>query len=94
MTKMRFLAALVFLVLAAATARAGERTVELSIANMYCALCPLTVATAIGKVEGVEDVAVDYKNKTATVVYDDEKATVAEVAAASTRAGYPANEVK
>ncbi len=90
----RSFVALVFLVLAAATARAGERTVELSIADMYCALCPLTVATAIENVEGVKDVAVDFKHKTATVVYDDAKATVAEVAAASTRAGYPAKEVK
>lgn len=91
---MRLFIAALILAFPAATAVAGERTARLSIDNMYCALCPLTVATAIEKVDGVKDVSVDYKTKVATVVFDDARTTVEKVAAASMRAGYPAKKVQ
>lgn len=90
----RFFIAALILVVAASAAEAGDRTVKLAISNMTCVLCPLTVSTAIGRVAGVRDVTVDYKTKTAVVVYDDAKTTAAKVAEASTLAGFPARAEK
>lgn len=67
-----------------------ERTQTFAIENMTCALCPVTVRTAMEKVAGVKSVAVDFEAKTATVVYDPSTATAEAIAAASTNAGYPA----
>jgi mercuric ion binding protein len=70
-----------------------EQTKTFTIENMTCALCPVTVRTAMEKVAGVKSVAVDFDAKTATVVYDSSVATVEAIAAASTNAGYPATAI-
>ena len=71
-------------------AQAAERTVKLAVDKMFCNSCPLTVSKAIQKVNGVKSAKVDYKTKTAVVVFDDTTASVEAIAAASTNAGYPA----
>ena len=69
---------------------ANHQTLTFDIANMTCALCPITVKMAMKKVEGVKDVEVDFDAKTATVTFDAAETTAEEIAAASTNAGYPA----
>lgn len=86
---LRFLV-LLPLLLSASIASAAERTVTLAVENMTCALCPITVRTAIEHVTGVKDVEVDFETKTAVVVFDDAEATVQDIAEASRQAGYPA----
>jgi mercuric ion binding protein len=78
------------LVLTPSVTWAGERTITLAVENMTCAACPITVRTAIGRVDGVTDVRVDFERKTAIVVFDDRVTTPAQLAEASRRAGYPA----
>jgi mercuric ion binding protein len=73
---------------------AADQTITLSVDKMYCATCPLTVQAAIQKVPGVKSVKVDYKTKSAVVVFDAGKTTAEAVAAASTNVGYPAQVVK
>jgi mercuric ion binding protein len=87
---MRFLAA----VLAAAMTMAGpafaaERTVTLTVDNITCALCAPTVKKALTKVPGVVRAEVSTDKHTATVTFDDTKATVETLIAATTNAGYP-----
>lgn len=74
---------------AAFAAATGERA-TFAIENMTCALCPVTVRKAMEGVAGVKSVAVDFDAKTASVVFDPSRATIADIAAASTGAGYPA----
>ena len=69
------------------------KTVTLDIPKMDCPLCPITVKTAIKKVEGVSTVEADLDTKSATVSFDDSVTTVQAVIAATTDAGYPA-EIK
>jgi mercuric ion binding protein len=78
------------LLLSPAIALAAERTTTLTVENMTCALCPITVRTAIEHVAGVKTVKVDFGTKTAVVVYDDAQATAQDIAEASREAGYPA----
>jgi mercuric ion binding protein len=40
-------------------------------------------------VPGIAKVAVSYKDKTATVIYDDAEANVNQLTSATTKAGYP-----
>lgn len=75
---------------AASSEVATVETRTFTVDNMTCALCPLTVKTAIERVEGVRSVTVDFGAKTATVTFDPAVATAEAIAAASTNAGYPA----
>lgn len=71
-----------------------QRQTTLAIENMTCALCPVTVKKAMEGVAGVNSVAVDFNAKTATVAFDPSRTTIAAIAQASTRAGYPAHPIK
>lgn len=71
-------------------ALAAEQTITLQVDNMNCALCPLIVKKAMGGVEGVTSVAVDYEKHQAVVIFDDAVADPEQIALASTNAGYPA----
>jgi mercuric ion binding protein len=89
------LAALGFtaMVLAGSGASAAQQTVTLAVDNMYCEACPYIVKQSLAKVPGVEDVAVSFEQKTATVTYDDRTATLDALISATTRAGYPSKPV-
>jgi periplasmic mercuric ion binding protein len=75
--------------LASGATSAAERTVTLTVNNMYCDACPYIVEQSLAKVPGVENVAVSFEQKTATVTYDDEKTTLDALTSATTQAGYP-----
>jgi periplasmic mercuric ion binding protein len=71
------------------TVQAAERTVTLSVQNMYCAACPYTVRASLQAVPGVKNVVVSFPDKTAVVTYDDVEATLDVLTAATKNAGYP-----
>lgn len=77
-----------------ATVATAERMTSFAIENMTCALCPVTVRTAMSHVAGVKSVKVDFGAKTATAIYDPAIATAAAIAKASTNAGYPATPIE
>jgi periplasmic mercuric ion binding protein len=56
---------------------------------MYCAACPSILKSSLEAVLGVAKVAVSYKDKTTTVIYDNAKANVNQLTSATTKAGYP-----
>jgi mercuric ion binding protein len=56
---------------------------------MYCASCPLAVKKALSAVPGVIKAEVSYKDKSALVTFDDQKASVQALIDAATNAGYP-----
>ena len=88
---MRLLSKLLPLTLLAASSAfaADSQTAVLDVQNMNCSLCPVTVKKALQKVSGVEDAAVDFDHKTATVKFDPAKANTAALAKATTDAGFP-----
>ena len=69
---------------------ATEQQQIFTIENMICALCPLTVKTAMEGVVGVKSVSIDFETKTATVIFDPAATTIDSIATSSTNAGYPA----
>lgn len=68
---------------------ATPKTVTLTVQNMTCELCPITVKKSLEKVPGVSSVTVDFDKKTATVTYDGDKAHPEALTKATTNAGYP-----
>lgn len=89
MNKPLISAAFALCLLASATAFAAEKTVILAVSNMYCADCPFIVKKSLERIPGVAKVAVSFKDKTAIVTYDDNKADVKGLTTATTNAGYP-----
>jgi periplasmic mercuric ion binding protein len=88
---MKSLAATLFSLslLASSAAFAGEKTVTLTVQNMYCSACPITVKSSLEAVPGVAKAVVSYADKTAVVTFDDAKNAVPALISATTNAGYP-----
>jgi periplasmic mercuric ion binding protein len=78
-----------FGLLLSAPSLAAERTLTLAVQNMYCANCPFVVQKSLEAVPGVVNVTVSYKDKTATVTFDDSKVDSHALTAATKNAGYP-----
>jgi mercuric ion binding protein len=76
-------------IVASSAAFAADKTITLAVNNMDCAACPSIVKGSLEAVPGVAKVAVSFKDKTATVIYDDAKANVNQLTSATTKAGYP-----
>lgn len=68
---------------------AAQRTVTLTVHNMYCEACPHMVKKTLERVSGVSKATVSFKEKAAVVVFDDAKASVEELINATTKVGFP-----
>lgn len=66
-----------------------QQTVTLNIENMSCAMCTVTIKKALQKVDGVQQVTVEYDSKTAVVTFDGIKTDSTALIKATTDAGYP-----
>ena len=89
MSKFLTSAAFAIGIIASSAAFAADKTVTLAVNNMDCAACPSIVKGSLEAIPGVAKVAVSFKDKTATVIYDDAKADVNQLTSATTKAGYP-----
>ena len=89
MDKLLALGAFAIGIITSPAAMAADKTITLAVSNMDCAACPSIVKGSLQAVPGVAKVAVSFKDKTATVVYDDAKADVDELTSATSKAGYP-----
>lgn len=87
MNTIRSIAAVVLM--AAATAHAGVRKVELTVPTMDCDTCPITIRVALMKVPGVKKAVVSYAKRNAVVTFDDNATSVAALTKATEEAGYP-----
>ncbi len=67
---------------------AAPRTVTLDVSGMTCVTCPITVKKSLSRVDGVESVDVSFKDKQATVTFDDAKTTTEALTRATADAGF------
>lgn len=77
------------LLVSAQSASAAQRTVTLTVNNMYCEACPYMVKKTLEHLSGVSSVSVSFKDKTAVVVFDDVKASVENLTSATAKVGFP-----
>lgn len=93
MNKGSLLAALVLIGVAATplVALAGSKTVVLSVPDMNCSACPITVSHALKKVAGVQNVKATLEPPEAKVTFDDVKTSIEKLTEATKQAGYPSS---
>ncbi|MFQ5729808.1 MAG: heavy-metal-associated domain-containing protein [Waddliaceae bacterium] len=65
----------------------NTQEVTLKIEGMTCRVCPLTIKTALKKLDGVVDANVSYEDKVAKVRYEGDKVTVNQMLKAIEGAG-------
>ena len=78
---------------ATSTPDAARRTMTLRVENMYCASCPYIVKRSLEAVPGVIKASVSLPDKTAIVTFDPSRASVEQLVAATTAAGYPSRPI-
>ena len=87
----KLLASLALASLVATPVWAATQTVTLAVPGMTCAACPITVKTALTKVDGVTKAEVSFENREAIVTFDDAKTNVQALTKATEDAGYPSS---
>ena len=87
---MKKLVALARVAASASPLWATTQSVTLSVPDMNCATCPITVKKALTKVSGVSKIDVNLDRREAKVTFDDTKANVEVLTRATRNAGYPA----
>lgn len=90
---MNKLVALVMLTASTLPLWAATQSVTLSVPDMNCATCPITVKKALTKVSGVTKIDVNLDRREARVTFDDAKANVEALTRATKNAGYSATAV-
>jgi len=89
---MRQIAGIIILaggILASGVALAAERTITLGVSGMTCASCPYIVRESLAAVDGVKAVEVSMLERTATVTYDNTRAGIKDLTAATGNYGFP-----
>lgn len=72
-------------------AAAAPKTVVLSVPDMNCSACPITVRKALEKVAGVQNVKATLEPPEAMVTFDDAKTSIDKLTEATKNAGYPSS---
>ena len=66
-----------------------EKTVRLSVENMTCGTCPITVKLSLKAVDGVTFADADFDTESAIVTFDPNKTNIEALTKATAEAGYP-----
>ena len=90
---MKKLLAQVVLVILTSPLWAATQTVTLSVPDMNCATCPITVKKSLTKVSGVGKTEVSLDRREAKVAFDDTKTSAEALTRATKEAGYPSTVI-
>ena len=90
---MKKLFAQVVLVILTSPLWAATQTVTLSVPDMNCATCPITVKKSLTKVSGVSKTEVSLDRREAKVAFDDTKTSAEALTRATKEAGYPSTVI-
>ena len=91
-------AVLALTLLSSGNAFAAEQRATLRVENMYCASCPYIVKQTLASIPGVTNVEISYEEATAVAVaivdYEDTKADVTALTAATSDIGFPSRVIR
>jgi periplasmic mercuric ion binding protein len=82
------------LLLASLPTFAATQNVALSVPDMSCAACPITIKKVLSKIDGVIQIEVSAETRQALVTYDDTKTHVQALTAATANVGFPSPVVE
>lgn len=72
----------------------GTEHIMVTVSTMQCGMCKKNIETAVNKLDGIESINVDKKEKVAHINFDKNKVDLAKIEVAITSAGYDANDKK
>jgi len=72
-------------------AHAAQRSVTLELEGIYCAMCPVTIKTALEFADGVQEVKVSRDPDEAVIRYDDARTSPAKLIEVVKKSGYGAH---
>lgn len=72
-------------------AHAAQRSVTLELEGMYCAMCPVTIKTALDFADGVIETKVSREPDEAVIRYDDARTSPAKLIEVVKQSGYGAH---
>ena len=72
-------------------AHAAQRSVTLELEGIYCAMCPVTIKTALEFADGVQEVKVSRDPDEAVIRYDDARTGPAQLIEVVKKSGYGAH---
>ena len=78
----------------ASTPTASTEQIELTVHNMTCGGCAITVQKTLSAVDGVERANVDFDAKKAVVVFDPQKVKPEDLIKATADMGYPSDIIR
>lgn len=67
--------------------------VTFKVNGMTCKICPLTIKTALKRLDGVVNTEVSYEDKKATVVYEEDKVSEIDMVEVIKKAGFEAKVI-
>lgn len=85
----KLITAFTFAFLFASPVQAATQTVTLSVPDMTCPACLVTVKRALSRVDGVSKINVNFDKREATVEFDDKKTAISKLTQATEMVGYP-----
>ena len=68
---------------------AEEQIVTLTVENMTCSLCPVTIRKALQAVDGVHAANISLEDNKAVIVFDDDQTDVETLINTATNTGFP-----
>jgi mercuric ion binding protein len=86
--------AILGMVIGTGVAAAKEQVITLTIENMTCSMCPVTVRKALEMQEGVSEANMSLEPPRAVVTFDDEHTDVETLMATTTNAGFPSSLIQ
>lgn len=78
----------------AAPAWSATRTATLSVPDMSCATCPITIKVALKRLAGVTGVKSRLDVRETQVVFDDAQVTLEAITRSTKEAGFPSEVLK
>lgn len=69
-------------------------TTKLTVPDMSCGHCEMTIKNTLGPLAGIEDIIVDLPGKTVSVSYDPTQVTVDRMSAALAEEFYPVSAIE
>ena len=74
--------------------REGVRSDTISVPEMQCGMCEMTISKRLKKIDGVTRVEADAEANTVVVTYDPAKVTLAKLEKAIAEVGYDAGDTE
>lgn len=72
----------------------AKNEITIPIGGMTCAACAARVEKAVGKIDGVSKVSVNFATEKATILYDSQKVKLSQIRQVIEKAGYQALEIE